>query len=582
MSNNNETQNIENADEEINWIEKAIDEKYIKFYEYEHFSSIQEIGSGAGGKVFRAKYNNVENYFALKFFFNINSATIKEIVREIKLQRDVDYHGNIIRFYGITKLESENKIHQAKSYLLVMEYADGGTLRNYLNENFNKLTWNKKYNLAYQLACAVSCLHDEGIVHRDLHSCNVLVNHDSIKLADFGLSKRIEEASKSKSKLLGMVPYIDPKSLMDSKNQTELKKKYDVYSIGVLLWEISSGIPPFHGEAYDFSLMYKILQGRREKIVPNTPDDYARLFTECWDDEPNNRPFMHDVVKRLKMFITVNEIVDLISKDCDKKKIEWTVINQYTFNNHNINPKEIYNWLLNNQNNSNSIFLLGYFNYFGIRTIRNYKQAFNLFINASEQNHLLAQLFVGFCYEYGNGTTKNGILAFKYFEKISNKDYALGYFKVGFCYEIGTGIKKDLKLAAYWYKKAANNGHLIAMLNLGNFYLNGNGVEKDHQKAFELFKKSAEGECSEGMTMLGYCYDTGIGIEIDKQKAVDLYREAAKLGDDVAQYNLGIMYERGDGIEKDIYQAIHWYEQSAKQGYQCAQNKLTMLKKVKE
>jgi len=49
-----------------------------------------------------------------------------------------------------------------------MEYADGSTLRNYLKKNFDKLTWNHKYNLAYQLACAVLCLHDEGIVHSDL------------------------------------------------------------------------------------------------------------------------------------------------------------------------------------------------------------------------------------------------------------------------------------------------------------------------------------------------------------------------------------------------------------------------------
>ena len=49
-----------------------------------------------------------------------------------------------------------------------MEYADGGTLRNYLKEHFDGLTWENKYKLAYQLACAELCLHDEGIVHRDL------------------------------------------------------------------------------------------------------------------------------------------------------------------------------------------------------------------------------------------------------------------------------------------------------------------------------------------------------------------------------------------------------------------------------
>ena len=62
----------------------------------------------------------------------------------------------------------ENQNDRIKNYLLVMEYADGGTLRNYLKKNFNKFSWEKKYNLAYQLACAVSCLHDEEIVHRDL------------------------------------------------------------------------------------------------------------------------------------------------------------------------------------------------------------------------------------------------------------------------------------------------------------------------------------------------------------------------------------------------------------------------------
>ena len=52
--------------------------------------------------------------------------------------------------------------------MLVMEYADSGSLRNYLKINFNKLTWDDKYLMAHQLACAVSCLHNEGIVHRDL------------------------------------------------------------------------------------------------------------------------------------------------------------------------------------------------------------------------------------------------------------------------------------------------------------------------------------------------------------------------------------------------------------------------------
>ena len=62
----------------------------------------------------------------------------------------------------------ENQSDDSKKYLLVMEYADNGTLQKYLKEHFNNLTWNVKFNLALQLAYAVSCLHDEEIIHRDL------------------------------------------------------------------------------------------------------------------------------------------------------------------------------------------------------------------------------------------------------------------------------------------------------------------------------------------------------------------------------------------------------------------------------
>ena len=58
-----------------------------------------------------------------------------------------------------------------------------------------------------------------------------------------------------------------------------MNKKSDVYSIGVLLWEISSGQPPFQGESYDISLVMRIVQGYRETTVPGTPTDYSNLYT---------------------------------------------------------------------------------------------------------------------------------------------------------------------------------------------------------------------------------------------------------------------------------------------------------------
>ena len=94
-------QDTENTDESINWIEEAIVEKYFKYYKPEYFSNIQEVGSGSFGKVFRANWKKFQQYLALKSFFNLNSITVKEIVREVikKYNMQIDnYNWNYFSF----------------------------------------------------------------------------------------------------------------------------------------------------------------------------------------------------------------------------------------------------------------------------------------------------------------------------------------------------------------------------------------------------------------------------------------------------------------------------------------------------
>ncbi|GES98774.1 kinase-like domain-containing protein [Rhizophagus clarus] len=254
----------------------------IKKYNFSSFKNIEFIDKGSFGTVFRANRNN--KLFALKTF---NNSKITLVVKELKMHKLVNNHKNILRFRGITEINT-GTVYQINKYCLVLEYADGGTLNSYLSKHFNELKWNDKLNLALQLANALNHLHDNDIIHRDLHANNILIHKKTIKLADFGLSMSTKETSEDTNnvlRIIGIIPYIDPKHFIVE--NYKLSKESDVYSIGVLLWQISSGRKPFSDTDYDIMLSLAIVNGEREEITKDTPVEYSKLIEGCWKFEPD-------------------------------------------------------------------------------------------------------------------------------------------------------------------------------------------------------------------------------------------------------------------------------------------------------
>ncbi|KAF0552259.1 calmodulin-dependent protein kinase [Gigaspora margarita] len=285
-------------------IQKCIVEGQVKFYDYTRFKDLELIGEGGYGKVYRATFKDNEITVALKSFKG-NHITIKEIVNELKLHCRANMDSNIIHIHGVTKNEDKQNLNFTH-YMFVLEYADSGTLRSYLRNNFKNLSWHDKINFALQIARAIKCLHVEGIIHCDLHSNNILVHQKNIKLTDFGLSRRLDEATNSNQKFGGIIPYTDPQSFEGTRHGKKIfkfNKKSDIYSIGILMWEISSGYPPFKDDIEPYQLVLlagEIKNGRRENHIEGTPPAYIEIYTDCWQYNPDSRPDIQQVFLRLK------------------------------------------------------------------------------------------------------------------------------------------------------------------------------------------------------------------------------------------------------------------------------------------
>ncbi|GES75142.1 kinase-like domain-containing protein [Rhizophagus clarus] len=177
----------------------------------------------------------------LKKLKNVENAS-KSWFKEAKSHLIIsNKYPEIVQCFGLTQDPSNG------SYMLVMNKLDIN-LRNYLQQNNNQLTWKKRIQIATHIIYALEKIHSENAIHKNLHSApEVIVGN--------------EQTFKS-----------------------------DIYSIAMLMWEISSGHSPFSNYEHNYNLAMSIVNGIRPKIVPGTPFKYKNLIKQCWDADPSKRP----------------------------------------------------------------------------------------------------------------------------------------------------------------------------------------------------------------------------------------------------------------------------------------------------
>lgn len=180
----------------------------------------------------------------------------------------------------------------------------GGSLRKYLHQQEpHSVPIELVLKLSLEIARGMSYLHSQGILHRDLKSENILLDGDmSVKVADFGISCLESQCGSGKG-FTGTYRWMAPEMIKE-KHHT---RKVDVYSFGIVLWEILTALVPFSEMTPEQAAVAVALKNARPPLPPSCPVAISHLITQCWATNPDRRPQFDDIVAILESYIEALE-----------------------------------------------------------------------------------------------------------------------------------------------------------------------------------------------------------------------------------------------------------------------------------
>ncbi|CAK7354380.1 unnamed protein product [Dovyalis caffra] len=247
---------------------------------------------GAFGKLYRGTYNGED--VAIKILERPENILEKAQVMEQQFQQEVMMlanlkHPNIVRFLGGCR--------KPMVWCIVTEYAKGGSVRQFLTRRHNRAVPLKlAVKQALDVARGMAYVHELGFIHRDLKSDNLLIAADkSIKIADFGVA-RIEVQTEGMTPETGTYRWMAPEMIQ----HRPYTQKVDVYSFGIVLWELITGSLPFQNMTAVQAAFAVVNKGVRPIIPYDCLPVLSEIMTRCWDANPEVRPPFTEIVRMLE------------------------------------------------------------------------------------------------------------------------------------------------------------------------------------------------------------------------------------------------------------------------------------------
>ena len=284
------------------------------------------VGVGGMANVYRGVDEKTGNAIAVKVLkeeFLDNEELVRRFKNESKAISILD-HPNIVKVYDVSVTD--------RLQYIVMEYVDGITLKEYLKQRGGALTWKETVHFATQVLRALQHAHSKGIIHRDVKPQNIMLLADgSIKMMDFGIARFSRAQSQTVSdKAIGSVHYISPEQAKGDKTDA----RTDIYSVGVMLYEMLSGKLPFDGDGAVSIAIMQISDKAKplSQVAPNVPQGLCQITEKAMEKEPEKR------------YQSAREMLEAIEEFKHNPSIRF----EYEYRNMQDNPQKNINRVVNN------------------------------------------------------------------------------------------------------------------------------------------------------------------------------------------------------------------------------------------
>ena len=263
------------------------------------YKFIEKIGKGAFGTVLLMEDTVVDERLILKFL-NANVSQdeemMKRFVHELRYSRKIT-HRNVIRIYDF--------LYVRGNYAISMEYFPSHTLGGEI-VNEKPVSLKRAIRFAMDICTGMAVAHQVGIVHRDLKPANVLINEEALlKIVDFGVAAAHREGDTQLTRtgyVIGSPKYMAPEQILGKK----VDEKADIYSLGVIMYEMFTGVPPYHRGDH-MSVMYQHVQGRAKspaEINPTLPPGLSDIIIRAMSvDKTKRQASMDDLRLSLEKYL---------------------------------------------------------------------------------------------------------------------------------------------------------------------------------------------------------------------------------------------------------------------------------------